>query len=38
MNDRKRIIFFLVVNEDLISQNQASLDHPWFADDMPQYF
>lgn len=27
-----------VVNEDLISQSQASLDHPWFADGMPPVF
>jgi glycosyltransferase involved in cell wall biosynthesis len=27
-----------VVNEDLLSQSQASIDHPWFAADMPPVF
>jgi glycosyltransferase involved in cell wall biosynthesis len=27
-----------VVNEDLITKSQASIDHPWFAADMPPVF
>ncbi|MEL6927023.1 MAG: glycosyltransferase [Cyanobacteria bacterium J06600_6] len=33
-----RVLHNPVVNEDLIAQSQADLDHPWFAADTPPVF